>query len=195
MPSDDPDAARDQGARPRGAVRLGELERAVDPAVDQLAAGAAPPHAGAQRGLEGQVASAAARTSGSGQLDGAVHRVEERWPSNLSALARPIACQSELRRLVGPELERAFEDDQRVVEVVAAIASAAARWIHATACSRSCSSPRPADPGERRVLRAHRLVVVVGEQRGVLVAAVAQPLEPGGEARVQLGAARRGTLA
>ena len=74
-----PDAASDQRPRAGTRLRLGELERAVDPAVDELAVGSPPPHAGPHRGLEGELRIELCRRRPVGrQLDRPGHRRQER---------------------------------------------------------------------------------------------------------------------
>ena len=118
-----PDAARDQRPRAGRRLRAGELERAIDPAVDELpvrAAGAtyrrgAPPRRTARRTAPPpSPGRAPARSPSSSRRGTARRRAGARSPS------RSRARGSAARVAVGSSSSAALEQRERLVELVAA---------------------------------------------------------------------------
>ena len=189
-----PDAARDQGAGTRRTVRCRALEGIRDPAVDEVATRPAAPHPRAQGGLEAQFGvELGALLVRLAELDRAHHRVEER----IAVVPQGVRLADDspepaLSRRVGLELERALEHAERVVDLVATNGeSGGPLEPGAGQFAKALQLALVARPGEIGVGGPDGFVVVMCEEARVLVALLADALEPGGECCVEPRAPRR----
>ncbi len=170
----------DQRDGPGARARLGEGERLLDPAVDELAARHPLPDRPTERGLEGElgVDRPARRIRRRGR-DGLLHRRPEADPV-VAQDVRPTDRQPDRR----PFLDRRLEG-QRPLEELHSLVDGVSRDGELGGPDRPVpglsaeggEALRLARPGEIDVLRSDRLGVVMGERGRVLVAPVAVMLD------------------
>ena len=183
----EPHGAGDQRLRPRDVVCRGGLERAVDPALDELRFREPPPHAASQRRLEGELpVSFSSDVRVRGNVERALHSLEERLAVELQRVDcpdhPPEPRLSLLRRLEG---ESAVQEREGIIELEPPERELP-RALEPEECLVLQASPLPFvfGPREVDVLRPDGLGVVVRQEPSKLVA-LAEAVEPVGERRVK----------